>query len=71
MVVDDPFKVPSSASMTFSERFRFNLNYDNRSLPKIIPYLTFKYESPYYLSIGIKNLQVSFLWSVYTLELMK
>ena len=37
---DNPFKYPSSASMTCSEMFRFNPNDVNRYLPKIILYLT-------------------------------
>ena len=39
MVIADPLKCPSSAFMTCSENFRFNLNYVNRSRPNIISYV--------------------------------
>ena len=39
MVTVDPIKGPSSALMMCSETFKFNPNYVNSSLPKIISYL--------------------------------
>ena len=39
MGIVDPLKGPLSDSMTCSEDFKFNYNYVNRSLPKIILYL--------------------------------
>ena len=35
----DPLKVPSSAPITCSEKLRYNPNYVNISLPKIMLYL--------------------------------
>ena len=39
MGVVDPFNIPSSDLVTCSDNFRFNPNYVNISLPKIISYL--------------------------------
>ena len=36
MGAEDPFKVPSSASMTCSDHSKLNHNYVNRYLPKIM-----------------------------------
>ena len=53
MVAVDPLKGPSSDLMTCSENFRFNHNYVNRSLPKIISYLTLADSSTWKFRITI------------------
>ena len=62
-----PLKVPSSASMTWSDSYRFNPRAVNRSLPNIIPYIPLAESSTWHfhveISVAISSGKVNYIYT--------